>query len=77
MLSRTNRQLAALSERVDSLAGTGTGGTPNSSELSVAVSNLRSEVTALHREQSELRQAIEQGWTTVRADLQALSPRDR
>lgn len=77
MLSRTNRQLAALSERVDALAGTATGGTADSPELAVEVSSLRSEVTALRGEQGELRQALEQGWTTVRADLQALSPRER
>lgn len=77
MLSRTNRQLAALSERVDSLSGSAAGGPAQSQELAVAVSNLRSEVTSLHGEQSELRESIEQGWTTVRADLQALSSRDR
>ncbi|MEV4902672.1 hypothetical protein AB0K08_15200 [Citricoccus sp. NPDC055426] len=77
MLSRTNRQLAALSERVDSLPGPAAGGPAESQELTVAVANLRSEVTALQGEQTELRESIEQGWTTVRADLQALSPRDR
>lgn len=69
LLSRTNRQVVALSEQV-ALAPAGAG---DSDRLSAEVAALRAELSQLRAAQDDVRTTLSEGWAAVRADLGALA----
>lgn len=75
MLSRTNRQLTALSEQA---RGSAVGvSAADQQKLDAEITALRTEMAGLRGEQEGLHRAVSEGWAEVRADLQAMNAGDR
>lgn len=73
LLSRNNRHLVSLGERLEGL-GTGSGdGSLDHDRLAAEVAATRAELAGLRAEQESLRSLLDGGLSAVRADLGALT----
>ncbi|WP_159550308.1 hypothetical protein [Citricoccus sp. K5] len=72
-MSRNNRHLVSLGERLEGL-GTGSGdGSLDHDRLAAEVAATRAELAGLRAEQESLRSSLDGGLSAVRADLGALT----
>jgi hypothetical protein len=72
LLSRNNRHIVSLAERLEK-AQAGPVPAADMDRLTAETALLRSELARLRTEQEQLRVSVGEGWTAVRADLNALS----